>query len=223
MSDAASPPPSKTLEEALAKYGAPLPPEVREPLQKYVDALWEINQSLNLTRHTDYDKFVARDVIDSLALAGQIKPNEEILDMGTGGGVPGVIVAIIRPDVRVALCDSVGKKAKATHEIVERVGLEIPVYHARAQDVLEDLSFDAVICRAVAPMPKLLMWLNDHWLSAGRLLVVKGARWLDEVKEARHLGLTKDVEIRKSHEYETPGNDHPSVIVKVWPKGRKEP
>ena len=215
--------PSATLDEALQKYGAPLPPEVRDQLQQYVEALWEINQSLNLTRHTDYDKFVSRDVIDSLALAGQIKPGEEILDMGSGGGVPGILIAILRPDVRVTLCDSVGKKARATQEIVERLDLEIPVYHNRAEEVLEDLSFDAVVCRAVAPMRKLLLWLNDHWLAAGRLLTVKGGRWLEEVKEARHHGVTKLVEIRNAYEYETPGNDHKSVIVKVWHKGRKEP
>lgn len=223
MSEPELPPASLTLDEALIRFGAPLPQEVREQVQRYVDHLWEINRSLNLTRHTDYDKFVARDLIDSFALAGQLKPNEEVLDMGTGGGVPGIVVAILRPDVKMALCDSVGKKAKATQQIVDALGLEVPVYHARAEEVLEDLSFDAVICRAVAPMRKLLTWLDGHWLEAGRLLVVKGARWVDEVKEARHLGLTKKVEIRKSHEYETPGNDHPSVIVKVWPKGRSEP
>lgn len=215
--------PSATLEEALKKYGAPMPEPVREQLQRYVDVLWDINKTLNLTRHTDYDKFVSRDVMDSMALAGQLKPNEEILDMGSGGGVPGILIAIIRPDVRVSLCDSVGKKAKATQEIVERLGLEIPVYHNRAEEVLEDLSFDAVVCRAVAPMRKLLLWLEKHWLSAGRLLAVKGGKWIDEVKEARHHGVTKSVEIRNTYEYETPGNDHPSVIVKVWPKGRKEP
>lgn len=215
--------PSATLEEALRKYGAPLPAEIRDQLQRYVDVLWEINKSLNLTRHTDYDKFVSRDVIDSLALAGQLKPNEEILDMGSGGGVPGIVIAIIRPDVRVTLCDSVGKKAHAMQAMVEKLELEVPVYHNRAEEILEDLSFDAVVCRAVAPMKKLLTWLEGHWLEAGRLLTIKGARWVEEVKEARHHGVTKGVEIRNTYEYETPGNDHPSVIVKVWPKGRKEP
>jgi len=215
--------PSATLEDALQKYGAPLPAEVRDQLQRYVDALWEINKSLNLTRHTDYDKFVSRDVIDSLALAGQLKPNEEILDMGSGGGVPGIVIAILRPDVRVTLCDSVGKKAHAMQAMVEQLDLEVPVYHNRAEEILEDFSFNAVVCRAVAPLKKLLLWLDGHWLAAGRLLTIKGGRWLEEVKEARHHGVTKGVEIRNAYEYETPGNDHPSVIVKVWPKGRKEP
>jgi len=214
---------SSTLEEALKKFGAPLAEEQRQTLQSYVDALWETNQVINLTRHTDYDKFVARDVIDSLALAGQLRAGEEILDMGTGGGVPGVIIAILRPDVQVSLCDSVGKKANATNEIVARTGLEIPVYHARAEELLEDFSFDSVVCRAVAPMKKLLTWMQGHWLSTDRLLVIKGTKWLDEVKEARHLGVTKGVEIRKTHEYETPGNDFPSVVIKIWPKDRPEP
>ena len=228
MSEDVSPPSenqtvSATLKEALEKFGAPVPDEIRAQLQHYVDLLWEINKTLNLTRHTDYDKFVSRDVIDSLALAGQLKPNEEILDMGSGGGVPGILIAILRPDARVTLCDSVGKKAHAMQQIVEGLGIEVPVYHNRAEEVLEDLSFDAVVCRAVAPMHKLLTWLDGHWLAAGRLLTIKGGRWVEEVKEARHYGSTKGLEIRNTYEYETPGNDHPSVIVKVWPKGRKEP
>jgi len=216
-------PPSATLDEALVKYGAPLPPEVAERVDQYVRALWAMNEKLNLTRHTDYDKFVARDLIDSMALAGLLKPGEEVLDLGTGGGVPGILIAILRPDVQVSLSDSVAKKASAVQDIVAELDLPIAVYHARGEEVLDDFRFDSVVCRAVAPLKKLLTWLEPHWLSVNKLLAIKGIKWVEERNEARHLGMAKKVEIRKVHEYETPGNDHPSVILKVWAKGRKEP
>lgn len=216
-------PPSETLAEALVKYGAPLPPEVADQVDQYVRLLWKTNEKLNLTRHTDYDKFVARDLIDSMALAGLLKPGEEVLDLGTGGGVPGILIAILRPDVQVSLAESVAKKANAVQEIVAELDLPIPVYHARAEEVLDEFRFDSVVCRAVAPLRKLLLWLEPHWMSLTRLLAIKGAKWIDERNEARHLGMAKKVEIRKVHEYETAGNDHPSVILKIWAKGRKEP
>ena len=61
---------------------------------------------------------------------------EKVLDVGTGGGVPGIVLAIVRPDLEVALCDSVAKKAKAAAEIVAELGLKVPVHHAPVQEVL---------------------------------------------------------------------------------------
>ena len=81
-------------------------------LERYCELLWEWNEKINLTRHTDYEKFVARDLVDSLAFAEFLEPGEKVLDVGSGGGVPGVVLAIVRPDLKVSLADSVGKKAK---------------------------------------------------------------------------------------------------------------
>ena len=89
-----------------------------------------MNEKINLTRHTDYEKFVARDVVDSLALEPFLDSGDAVLDVGTGGGVPGVVLAIVRPDLKVSLCDSVAKKAKAVAAIVEQLGLKMAVHHA---------------------------------------------------------------------------------------------
>ena len=105
-------------------------------LERYCGLLWDWNTKINLTRHTDYEKFVARDLVDSLAFARFLGPNERVLDVGTGGGVPGVVLAIVRGDLQVSLCESVGKKAKVVAEIVAQLGLAVPVLHARAEDVL---------------------------------------------------------------------------------------
>ncbi|MGY8768567.1 MAG: 16S rRNA (guanine(527)-N(7))-methyltransferase RsmG [Pirellulales bacterium] len=214
---------STSLSEALDKYEVPLPNAIAEKVDRYATTLWEMNKKLNLTRHTTYDKFVARDVIDSVALAGLIRPEEEILDLGTGGGVPGILLAILRPDIQVALCDSVAKKANAVHEIINELELPIPVHHGKGQHVLEDLRFDTVVCRAVAPLKKLLTWVEPHWLSMNKMLVIKGAKWSEERNEARHFGLLNKLELRNAHEYMNPGNDSPSVVLKIWPSGRKEP
>jgi 16S rRNA (guanine527-N7)-methyltransferase len=173
---------------------------------------------MNLTRHDTYEKFVARDVTDSLQLAKLLQPDEEILDVGTGGGVPGIPLAILRPDLQVSLCESVAKKAKAVDDIVKQLKLPIPVYHDRAENVLEDFRFTSLVVRAVAPLPKILRWFESHWASIGRLLLVKGPQWVNERAEARHLGLFANLSLRRRSSYVIPGSDAESVILEISPK-----
>ena len=207
-----------SLAAALLRHGIDLPLSQVALLAGYVAALWDINQSLNLTRHTTYEKFVTRDVVDSLQLAAQLAQGERVLDVGTGGGVPGVVIAVVRPDLKVELCESVAKKAQAVAEIVRRLPLPVPVHHARGEELLATEKFDAVVIRAVAPLAKMLRWFAPHWSHLGRLLLIKGTSWADERGEARHLGYLKGLELRRAATYETPGTGAENVILKIWPR-----
>jgi 16S rRNA (guanine527-N7)-methyltransferase len=207
-----------TLEAALSRHEIELPDDQRQKLDAFCRVLWDWNSRLNLTRHTTYEKFVTRDVVDSLALAAQLEPDEKILDVGTGGGVPGIVLAIVRPDLEVALCDSVAKKAKAVAAIVDELRLPVIVFHAPAQSLVEPHRFDVLVIRAVASLTKLLTWFAPHWSSIGRILVIKGPRWAEERGEARHRGLMNDLELRKVASYQTAGNDGESVVLRIQPK-----
>ena len=80
-----------TLTKAIEHYQLPpLAPDRVSELEKYCRQLWSWNRRMNLTRHTDYDKFVARDLADTIQLSALIPPQQEVLDVGTGGGVPGI-------------------------------------------------------------------------------------------------------------------------------------
>lgn len=215
-------PPAVSLPAALARYRVALPDDQIALLERYCQALWEWNEKLNLTRHSDYDKFVSRDVIDSLQAAALLAPGETVLDVGSGGGVPGLILAIVRPDVQVSLCESIRKKADALQAMVQSLGLDVPVFAARLEEVLETHVFDVVIARAVGPMEKILRWLQGRWDRVGRLLLIKGPKWPEERGAARHHGLLKDVDLRKAAEYPMPGTQSHSVILKLWPKAREE-
>ena len=205
-----------SLAEVLAQHQLELSADQVSLLEKYSQALWRWNEKLNLTRHTDYEKFVSRDVLDSQQLSQLLEPGEEVLDIGSGGGVPGVILAILRPDLEVSLCESVGKKAAALEAIVRELALPTPVHRARAEDVLEDLRFDVLTARAVGPLWKICTWLQPHWHSFDRLLAIKGPRWPEERGEARHRGLLNRVELRKVVSYPMPDTDSESVILKIW-------
>ncbi len=207
-----------TLSAALVRHDLELADDQIELLDRYCRALWEWNEKLNLTRHTDYEKFVSRDVVDSMALEPFLDSGDAVLDVGTGGGVPGIVLAIVRPDLKVSLCDSVAKKAKAVAEIVKQIGLKIEVHHAPVQQVLAAHHFNTLVIRAVAPLSKLLRWVEPHWDSFDRLLVIKGPAWVEERTEAREAGLLKRFELRKLASYPLPGTSSESVVLSIRPR-----
>jgi 16S rRNA (guanine527-N7)-methyltransferase len=214
-----STPEADTLRAALARHKIELSDDAIEALDRYCHALWDWNTKLNLTRHTDYEKFVTRDVVDSLALEPFLDSGASVLDVGTGGGVPGAVLAIVRPDLEVALCDSVAKKAKAVEAIVKEAGIEVQVHHAPAQELVEREEFDVLIARAVAPLSKLLRWFEPHWDKFERLLVIKGPAWLEERAEAREAGLLRKIDLRKLAAYPLAGTHSESVVLSLRPKG----
>jgi 16S rRNA (guanine527-N7)-methyltransferase len=201
------------LPAVLRRYDTELPQGQARQLERYCQLLWDWNQKLNLTRHTDYDTFVSRDLLDTLQLSQLLQPGEKILDVGTGGGVPGIVLAILRPDVEVSLCESVTKKSRALDAMTRELELTTPLHNARAEDVLEDLRFDTLVARAVGPLWKMCFWFQSHWHDFGRLLAVKGPRWVEERREARERGLLNGVRLRKAATYHMPGTHSESVIL----------
>lgn len=199
-----------------------IPPQFVPPLDAYCQALWRQNEILNLTRHTNYDLFVTRDLVDTIHLASHLNADEEVLDIGSGGGVPGIPLAILRPDLRITLAESVGKKAKALEEVLAELQLPVTVFPERAEKLLSDLRFDAGIARAVGSLAKMATWFRGNWISLGRLLAIKGPKWVEEQAECEAAGLTKNLQIKVAQQYPVPGQAWESVILKVWPKGNRE-
>lgn len=206
----------ESLASHLVAAGVNLREEQIAGLDRYRQLLWSWNEKMNLTRHTTLEKFVTRDVFDSVQLAALLAPDERVLDVGTGGGVPGVVLAILRPDLAVSLCESTAKKARAVEAMVGELGLATPVYACRAEEVLEVSTFDALVARAVAPLPKILTWLGPHWDAFDRLLIIKGPSWVEERAAARHHGQLHGLELRKAATYETPRTGAESVILKIY-------
>jgi 16S rRNA (guanine527-N7)-methyltransferase len=209
-----------------ARLGLSVSQDATQRLAAYAASLWSWNERLNLTRHTDVEKFVSRDVADAVAIAAHLAVGEHLLDVGTGGGVPGVLLAILRPDLRVELCDSVGKRARAVREIVAEIGLTVPVHEGAAQPLVARAAdggegngnagrFDVLVVRAVAPLVKLLGWFEPLCEAYGRMLVVKGPRWEEEKGEARHRGFVKKVSIRRIAAWPIRGSDNESVLLEV--------
>jgi len=209
------------------RLGLALPAAAVPGLAAYATSLWAWNERLNLTRHTDAGRFVARDVADAAALAAHLASGERLLDVGTGGGVPGVLLAILRPDLTVELSDSVGKRARAVAAIVAEIGLSVPVHDRAAQQVVADAAaagtpFDTLVVRAVAPLAKLLGWFEPLAETYGRMLVIKGPRWEAEKADARHRGLLRQVTARRIASWPIPEGDGDSVLLEVSRRTQSE-
>ena len=207
---------SDSLAVAVQRVHLDITPEQVAQLDAYRERLWQHNENVNLTRHTTFDKFVSRDIIDSKALADLIPTGRRVLDVGTGGGVPGIVLAILRPDLKVSLSESVGKKATIVQSIVRDIRLPIEVYHARAEDVLEGARYHTLVARAVAPLARILHWLAPHWDSFDELLLIKGRSWIEERADARRRGLLAPLELRRVATFTTPLTGGESVVLRLW-------
>lgn len=203
------------IEQLSRQYGLQITAEQSVVLAAYLQRLQFWNERLNLTRHDQPELFVTRDLLDSLRLAGHLPRGARVLDVGSGGGVPGLIVAILRPDLTVAVCDSVGKKASALQDIVSSLGLSVQVIGQRVQDVLQRQRFQIVTARAVGAIDRLLPWFQPLWLAGAEVLLIKGPRWQEELAEAQRSGVAKGRRIERIASWHTPGRDGESVLLRI--------
>ncbi|MFO0913995.1 MAG: 16S rRNA (guanine(527)-N(7))-methyltransferase RsmG [Pirellulales bacterium] len=209
---------SHQLSQLAAEVGIHLSDDQVQLLARYCQLLWDWNTRINLTRHTDWEKFVYRDLLDSYQLAKCLALGERVLDVGSGGGVPGIVLAILRPDLQVVLSESVTKKARVLEEIVGQLGLPVRVFAERGEAVVAREPFDAVLFRGVGGMARILRWFAPTWGHLGRMLMVKGPKWVEERGEARHHGLLRGLELRRVADYPMPGTSSHSVILAIRPR-----
>lgn len=158
-------------------------------LDAYIDRLIERNQVMNLTRITDRADAEVRHVADALTLLPHLPKAAgrrsliQIADVGTGGGVPGAILAIARPDAIVTLIDATNKKLDAVADICQSVGVKnVRMIHSRAADVR--LTFDVVTARAVGALQPLVDWCHGLLKPGAVLLAMKGPKAAEELTAA---------------------------------------
>ncbi|MEP3480127.1 MAG: 16S rRNA (guanine(527)-N(7))-methyltransferase RsmG [Fuerstiella sp.] len=190
----------------------------------YCRVLWKWNAKINLTRHTDVEAFAGRDLLDTIKLREHLPEHASVLDVGSGGGVPGIPLSILRPDLSITLAESVGKKAKTLRAIVKSLNLPIEVFPRRAEDVLKTSQFDFLTVRAVAGLRKLLFWFQQQSGQFEQMLLIKGPNWTKERDEAADEGLMNGVKLQVIDQYRPPGHDSDSVVLALqWePKTAEE-
>jgi len=150
--------------QIIQKYFPNLTEMQKEQFAQLKPLYEEWNAQINVISRKDVDCLYERHILHSLSIAKFIsfKKGAKLMDLGCGGGFPGIPLAILFPEVSFTMIDSIGKKIKVVKEITEAIGLKnVQAHHMRAEKVNE--SFDFVITRAVAPMMDLVKWTRKKY------------------------------------------------------------
>jgi len=147
--------------ELIDKYFPDLTAEQHAQLEQLVPLYTEWNAKINVISRQDIEHLEEHHILHSLAVAKvfQFRPEAQLLDLGTGGGFPGVPLAILFPETKFTLVDGTGKKIRVVQEVAGALGLKnVTALHARAEELKMSGQFDFVLSRGVAPLDKLLLW-----------------------------------------------------------------
>ena len=175
--------------DIIHKYFKNLSENQIQQFKKLQGLYQDWNLKINVVSRKDIDELYLRHVLHSLAIAKvvQFKPGAKILDVGTGGGFPGIPLAILFPETQFHLVDSIGKKIKVVDEVVAGLGLEnVKTTNGRAEELKD--TYDFIVSRAVAQMETFVRWTRgriskkqNHDLKNG-ILYLKGGDLSEELK-----------------------------------------
>ena len=138
----------------------------------------------------EVDRLWDRHILNSAAIAELLEPGERIADIGSGAGLPGIPLALARPDLRLTLIEPLLRRSDYLREVVDCLDLEIAVVRGRAEDrsVRQQVGeMDAVVSRAVASLDKLTKWSMPLLRADGRMIAIKGERAEEEIQEHRRV------------------------------------
>ncbi len=180
--------------EIIEKYFADFTPKQKEQLIALLPLYKEWNEKINVISRKDIDNFYLHHVLHSLTITTQFEfeKGASIMDLGCGGGFPGVPLAIFFPETEFYMVDSINKKLNVVKEIAATIGLtNITVKHTRAEDI-KDRKFDSVVSRAVAPLKELWQWSKplikrikiDNENVPNGLICLKGGDLTKEIQES---------------------------------------
>jgi 16S rRNA (guanine527-N7)-methyltransferase len=178
--------------EVILKYFADFTTKQLDQFTALQVVYTDWNNKINVISRKDIDSLYLKHVLHSLAIATiiEFKPGTTIIDIGTGGGFPGVPLAIFFPDVQFHLVDSIGKKLKVIEGVKEAIGLtNVTTQHIRAEEI-KNRQFDFVVSRAVAPLKDLWQWgkplikKGDEQELSNGLICLKGGDLAQEISES---------------------------------------
>ncbi len=196
----------------------------------YYENLESYNRVMNLTAITGEEDAARLHFLDCAALLDAAEPNDStLIDVGTGAGFPGLVLKILRPELRLTLLDSLDKRLAFLRDTCEKLGFEdVRLVHARAEEIPEGLreSFDFAAARAVARLNVLCELCLPYVKEGGAFLAMKGPEAEAEVKEAYTALRTLGGSVERRADYEIPGTDlrHCAVVIrKSGPTPKKYP
>ncbi len=178
------------LQKVLDDSGTPYRSDALSHFSVYLSLLLKWNRRINLISKSDEGRIVTRHFLQSIGLVWEVDfpPSAIILDLGSGGGFPGIPLKLIRPDLHVILIESKRKKALFLRAVIDELSLPLlEAIQGRAEDLTVRIpAVDFVVSRAVTDLVTLIQWSRETLKrEGGRLIAIKGAGVHDEMKEAK--------------------------------------
>ncbi|MDQ7054936.1 MAG: 16S rRNA (guanine(527)-N(7))-methyltransferase RsmG [candidate division KSB1 bacterium] len=200
----------------LARAGVDVPDKAEAKLTQYVDWLLAENRRTQLVSRKDESFVVRRHIVESLAplTAVRLCEYERVIDLGSGAGLPGIPLAVVCPSVQFDLLDSKRKRILFLKKVEKELDLRnVTVVLGRAEDRPVAVEADAVIARAVAPLPELWQWAAPYLRPFGRLLAMKGGEIEPEIRALQERFKSVAVEIRKYSGHMVPHTINRFLVV----------
>lgn len=176
------------IADRCAAFGVALTPEITERLDLYGNLLLQWNEKINLTAITEPDEVLIKHFYDCILLFKHVTaaPGARIIDVGTGAGFPGMVLKIVRPDLKVTLLDSLNKRLVFLNDVIGKTGLDgVETVHMRAEDAgrssLYREKYDFACARAVAALPVLLEYCMPLVKKGGSFVAMKGPSAAEEL------------------------------------------
>ncbi len=187
------------LSEGLRVMAIDLSERQQQLLLDYLALLLKWNRAFNLTAIRDPGEMVSRQLLDSLSILPLLR-GARVLDVGTGPGLPGIPLAVARPDSRFVLIDSNGKKTRFVQQAVVALGLDnVQVVRTRVEAYQPNAGFDTITSRAFAALPKMVQLTRHLLAEQGQLLAMKGGVPTDEIAELAAEGYRVEVAALSVH------------------------
>ncbi len=203
---------AELLHDGLLALDLDVPASCHEQLLAFLVLLSKWNRAYNLTAVTEPREMVTRHLLDSLSISPYLRA-PEILDVGTGAGLPGLPLAMIRPQDHFTLLDSNSKKTRFIQQVVAELGImNVTVVHSRIEDFSPSFGFPCVVARAVTSLKNLLAQTAHLVAKGGMLVAMKGSLVQDEI-EALPQGL-EEVEVVP---IQVPGLNESRYVVLIKP------
>ncbi len=201
------------LERLLEKAGISLPDLQKQQLVGYVGLLDKWNKAYNLTSVRNPDDMLVRHILDSIVVEPHLQ-GSRFIDVGTGPGLPGIPLAIVRPDAHFTLLDSLGKRVRFLRQVQHELKLDnVTPVQSRVEDFPAEPPFDGVISRAFASLSDMINWCHHLPGVNGRFYALKGQRPDDELQS-----LPAGVEVEEIVRLSVPQLEGERHLVIIHPK-----
>jgi len=172
---------SAVLGEGIAAMHLHVSPAQQDKLMDYLALMFKWNAVYNLTSLRDPMQMVTHHLLDSLAAVPAFAKAHNVLDVGSGGGLPGIVLAIVRPDMKVSMIDTVHKKTAFLTQVKAELSLtNVTVYTARVEQLQVSDKFDVITSRAFADLSDFVNWSHHLLADGGRYIALKGVAPKDE-------------------------------------------